>query len=49
MPNTTIVKKKADYPQIVPGGGLILAWQIKGKKVLLVGGGMVAAGQYSRR
>lgn len=36
---------KADYPEIVPGGGLILAWQLKGKKVLLVGGGVVAAGE----
>jgi hypothetical protein len=33
------------YPEIVPGGGLILAWQIKDKKVLLVGGGNVAAGE----
>lgn len=33
------------YPKIEPGGGLILAWQLKGKKVLLVGGGMVAAGE----
>ncbi|CAO1628933.1 unnamed protein product [Parajaminaea phylloscopi] len=33
------------YPQICPGGGLILAWQLKGKKVLLVGGGLVAAGR----
>ena len=35
-----------DYPEIVPGGGLILAWQLRGKKVLLVGGGMVAAGAF---
>ncbi|CAO1625815.1 unnamed protein product [Sympodiomycopsis kandeliae] len=33
------------FPRIEPGGGLILAWQLKGKKVLLVGGGMVAAGR----
>lgn len=33
------------YTKICPGGGLILAWQLKGKKVLLVGGGMVAAGR----
>lgn len=37
--------KHIEYPEIVPGGGLILAWQLKGKKVLLVGGGMVAAGE----
>ncbi|UZJ55496.1 hypothetical protein CBS101457_004816 [Exobasidium rhododendri] len=33
------------YTKICPGGGLILAWQLKGKKVLLVGGGNVAAGR----
>lgn len=32
------------YTKICPGGGLILAWQLKDKKVLLVGGGNVAAG-----
>jgi hypothetical protein len=35
------------YTKICPGGGLILAWQLKGKKVLLVGGGNVAAGMCS--
>lgn len=34
------------YTKICPGGGLILAWQLKGKKVLLVGGGNVAAGEW---
>lgn len=29
------------YPPVQPGGSLILAWQIKGKKVLVVGGGEV--------
>jgi precorrin-2 dehydrogenase / sirohydrochlorin ferrochelatase len=33
------------YTKICPGGGLLLAWQLKGKKVLLVGGGNVAAGR----
>ncbi|KAG6001090.1 hypothetical protein E4U21_004690 [Claviceps maximensis] len=33
------------FPEIQPGGSLILAWQIKGKKVLIVGGGEVAAGR----
>ncbi|VUC32242.1 unnamed protein product [Clonostachys rosea] len=33
------------FPQVQPGGSLILAWQIKGKKVLVVGGGEVAAGR----
>ncbi|PWN28261.1 siroheme synthase middle domains-like protein [Jaminaea rosea] len=43
-PSTTS-SSSSKYPTIVPGGGLILAWQLKGKKVLLVGGGMVAAGR----
>ncbi|KDN46475.1 siroheme synthase middle domains-like protein [Tilletiaria anomala UBC 951] len=34
-----------EYHEIVPGAGLILSWQLKGKKVLLVGGGPVAAGR----
>lgn len=29
------------FPVVQPGGSLILAWQIKGKKVLVVGGGDV--------
>lgn len=29
------------FPAVQPGGSLILAWQIKGKKVLVVGGGEV--------
>ncbi|KAN0063560.1 Bifunctional dehydrogenase and ferrochelatase [Thecaphora frezii] len=33
------------YPKICPGGGLLIAWQLKGKKVLIVGGGPVAAGR----
>ena len=33
------------YPRLCPGGGLLIAWQLKGKKVLIVGGGPVAAGR----
>merc|ERR1712000_684095 len=33
------------FPAVQPGGSLILAWQIKDKKVLVVGGGEVAAGR----
>ncbi|KAE8216620.1 hypothetical protein CF327_g224 [Tilletia walkeri] len=33
------------YPAIVPGGYLCLAWVMKGKRVLIVGGGPVAAGR----
>ena len=31
-----------DFPAIQGGGSLILAWQIKNKRVLVVGGGEVA-------
>lgn len=30
------------FPQIQGGGSLILAWQVKGKHVLVVGGGEVS-------
>ncbi|EXJ82496.1 hypothetical protein A1O3_06309 [Capronia epimyces CBS 606.96] len=33
------------FPEIQGGGSLILAWQIKNKEVLVVGGGEVAAGR----
>ncbi|KAI9783498.1 MAG: Bifunctional dehydrogenase and ferrochelatase [Candelina submexicana] len=33
------------FPAIQGGGSLILAWQVKGKRVLVVGGGEVAAGR----
>lgn len=29
------------FPEVQPGGSLILAWRIKDKKVLVVGGGEV--------
>ena len=29
------------FPEILPGGSLILAWQIKDRHVLVVGGGEV--------
>ncbi|EGC46706.1 siroheme biosynthesis protein MET8 [Histoplasma capsulatum var. duboisii H88] len=31
------------FPQIQPGGSLIVAWQVKNKHILVVGGGEVAA------
>ncbi|KAL9637304.1 MAG: hypothetical protein Q9204_001931 [Flavoplaca sp. TL-2023a] len=34
-----------DFPAVEGGGSLILAWQIKNKRVLVVGGGEVAAGR----
>ncbi|KAL2264205.1 hypothetical protein VTK26DRAFT_481 [Humicola hyalothermophila] len=33
------------FSEVQGGGSLIIAWQIKGKKVLVVGGGEVAAGR----
>lgn len=33
--------EKEEFPEVQGGGSLILAWQIKGKKVLVVGGGEV--------
>ncbi|SPO01465.1 related to siroheme synthase [Cephalotrichum gorgonifer] len=36
---------KPKFPAIKPGGSLILAWQVKGKHVVVVGGGEVAAGR----
>lgn len=35
-------EKEQVFPKVQGGGSLILAWQIKGKKVLLVGGGEVS-------
>lgn len=29
------------FPQVQPGGSLILAWRVKDKNVLVVGGGEV--------
>ncbi|KAF4341151.1 siroheme synthase [Fusarium beomiforme] len=43
-PSTSVAMAKT-YPPVQPGGSLILAWQIKHKKVLVVGGGEVAAGR----
>ncbi|POR39049.1 Siroheme biosynthesis protein met8 [Tolypocladium paradoxum] len=34
-----------EFPEVQPGGSLILAWQVKDKNVLVVGGGEVAAGR----
>jgi precorrin-2 dehydrogenase/sirohydrochlorin ferrochelatase len=34
---------KSEYPEIQGGGSLLLAWQIRNKRVLVVGGGEVSA------
>ncbi|KZO96277.1 siroheme synthase [Calocera viscosa TUFC12733] len=33
------------FPPLWPGGSLLLAWQLRAKRVLLIGGGAVAAGR----
>ncbi|KAG8865305.1 Bifunctional dehydrogenase and ferrochelatase [Tulasnella sp. 330] len=33
------------FPEIIRGGSLLLAWQIRNRRVLLVGGGVVASGR----
>lgn len=38
---------KHQYPEIQGGGSLILAWQIRNKHVLVVGGGEVGVLKYS--
>ncbi|KIO26154.1 hypothetical protein M407DRAFT_243847 [Tulasnella calospora MUT 4182] len=35
------------FPPVTPGGSLIIAWQLRDKRVLLVGGGHVASGRLS--
>ena len=39
---TSLGIMKAPYPEIQGGGSLILAWQIRNKRVLVVGGGEVS-------
>ncbi|KAK4188896.1 hypothetical protein QBC35DRAFT_495065 [Podospora australis] len=38
-------KKQQKFPEIQGGGSLMIAWQVRGKNVLVVGGGEVAAGR----
>ncbi|KAJ2900247.1 putative Siroheme biosynthesis protein MET8 [Zalerion maritima] len=35
----------SEFPEVQGGGSLMLAWQVRGKKVLVIGGGEVAAGR----
>lgn len=42
-----IMSEKEEFPEVQGGGSLILAWQIKGKKVLVVGGGEVSFSPWS--
>ncbi|SGY97990.1 BQ5605_C035g11435 [Microbotryum silenes-dioicae] len=43
--SSSVAQETETFPPIEPGASLILAWQIKNKRVLLVGGGVVAAGR----
>lgn len=38
-----MAEEPAKFPEVQGGGSLIIAWQIKGKKVLVVGGGEVSS------
>jgi len=39
--HTTNMEHDHKYPEVEGGGSLILAWQVKNKKVLVIGGGEV--------
>ncbi|RKU42380.1 Bifunctional dehydrogenase and ferrochelatase [Coniochaeta pulveracea] len=45
QPDQTMSDPESKFPKVQGGGSLILAWQIRGKKVLVIGGGEVAAGR----
>lgn len=40
--HSTAFEKMSKFPEVQGGGSLILAWQIKDKHVLVVGGGEVS-------
>jgi hypothetical protein len=40
--STSTFTMKGQYPEIQGGGSLILAWQVKNKNVLVIGGGDVS-------
>jgi precorrin-2 dehydrogenase/sirohydrochlorin ferrochelatase len=39
----TMSDPESKFPKVQGGGSLILAWQIRGKKVLVIGGGEVCS------
>lgn len=41
-----MTESKEKFPEVQGGGSLILAWQIKNKHVLVVGGGEVSLKPY---
>lgn len=45
--STPNAEPASPFPPIQPGASLIIAWQIKNKRALVVGGGAVAAGRLS--
>ena len=44
--HTTNMEHDHKYPEVEGGGALILAWQVKNKKVLVIGGGEVRLAQH---
>lgn len=43
QPDQTMSDPESKFPKVQGGGSLILAWQIRGKKVLVIGGGEVCS------
>lgn len=41
-----MVETPSKYPEVQGGGSLIIAWQARGKKVLVVGGGEVGCSEF---
>ncbi len=41
-----MAEASAKFPAVQGGGSLIIAWQIKGKTVLVVGGGEVCVSRF---
>ena len=41
-----MAESSSKYPEVQGGGSLIIAWQVRGKKVLVVGGGEVGCSEF---
>lgn len=44
-----MAESKDQFPPVKGGGSLILAWQVKNKHVLVIGGGEVSATKYTAK
>lgn len=42
LPSSLTTMAEQEFPEVEGGGSLILAWQIRNKRVLVVGGGEVS-------